>query len=238
VIDELFIMSEQIQAYPTGSSDFVALDEKGIGNADTLGMNHGTSLTHAASQQPDGGEDSQPTPPVVTKSQRAAAWFLTDVLVFIVVLNLSAELVDQIVIDRFSISIFVALVLKVVLDVIHAAEHAIKHFFCVQRRRKILGAFFMWSILFVSKFLILWIDDVIFGSHVELGSIWVIVILSAVLMVAALAVRLVFRQLGVWDRSKEAAAAAAASNVIAVTAPTTTDPGVGQNPPSDDEPTP
>ena len=67
--------------------------------------------------------------------QHMVGWFVADVLVNLVVLNLAAELVHSIVVDRFSISIFVAVVLTLILDAIEWLEHKIQHFFCVKLNR-------------------------------------------------------------------------------------------------------
>lgn len=125
-----------------------------------------------------------------------SAQFLMDVLTYILVLNLAAELVDNIKMEHFSISIFVAVVLKLIMNAIQYLEHEIQHFFCVRLERKIMGAFFMWLVVFSSKFLFLWLDDVIFGENVELGYIWEILILSAVLIITEKLNRILFYKLG------------------------------------------
>jgi uncharacterized membrane protein YvlD (DUF360 family) len=138
----------------------------------------------------------------VTPHQRIIGWFLLNVLVNLVLLNAAAELVDSIVIDRFGISIFVSVVLTLLLRLIQWLEHRIQHFFCVQRGRKIIGGFVMWLVIFSSKFLILWVDDYIFGPLVELGGFWEIIILSVVLMAADAGTHLLWAKIGDWDRAK------------------------------------
>jgi hypothetical protein len=139
------------------------------------------------------------SPIVLRKWQQWYGWFMSDVLLYIVVLNLASELVQNIHINRFSISLFVAVVLKLVLSAIQSFEHYIKHLCCDVWNRKILGGFVMWLIIFSSKFLLLWIDDVIFGSQVDLGYFWEILILSFTLIIASLTSRMLFQQLGRWD---------------------------------------
>ena len=129
-------------------------------------------------------------------------WFVWDVLVNLVVLNLAAELVSTIRIDHFSISIFVSVVLTFVLDVIEYLEHKVKHFFCVEHGRQIIGAICMWLIVFSSKFLILWLDDAIFSKHIDLGYVLEIMVLSAVLMVSEKLSRIFYTKLGNWDRTQ------------------------------------
>lgn len=155
----------------------------------------------------------------VTKWQHRYAGFASDVLLYIVILNLASELVPNITIERFSISLFVAIVLKLILDAIQYLEHAAKHLFCDQMGRKVLGALSMWLIVFSSKFLILWVDDVIFGSKVELGYFWEILILSAVLLLSSLASRCLFDKLGEWDRTNDERENASLPRLLTVTDP-------------------
>lgn len=121
---------------------------------------------------------------------------------YVVILNLAAELVRNIHVNRFSISLCVAIMLKLVMDSIQYLEHKIHHLFCEQLGRKIIGGFFMWLVIFSSKFLILWMDDVIFGDQVELGYFWEIMVLSAVLLASEKLVRFLFDWLGRWERQR------------------------------------
>lgn len=157
----------------------------------------------------DGGDvDEPPTPDQQdheqspTSRQLAFGWLVTDVLVNLVVLNLAAEFVSPIVVERFSISIFVAVVLTLILYGIEWVEHRIQHFFCVERDRKIIGAFFMWLVVFSSKFVFLWLDDVIFGSNIELGGFVEIMLLSAVLMASEKITKILWNKMGQWDRAR------------------------------------
>lgn len=60
----------------------------------------------------DEEQDDHPKP--LTKWQRRYAWFTSDVLLYIVILNLASEFVRNIHIGRFSNSLLVAVVLKLV----------------------------------------------------------------------------------------------------------------------------
>jgi hypothetical protein len=161
-----------------------------------------------------GSHDEIPTEPqsLPTPWQRYFGWFLADVLMYIVVLNLAAELVDNIRVERFSISIFVAVVLKIILDLIQMLEHRLQHLFCVQLERKVLGAFLMWLVVFSSKFLFLWMDDAIFSEQVELGYIWEIMVLSVVLIVVEKLLRFAYHQVGKWDKGQGEAEATTTTN--------------------------
>lgn len=136
-----------------------------------------------------------------TPLQSYYGWFVCDVLLCIVVLNLAAELDSNIVVKRFSISIFTAIVLKLLLDAIEWIEHHLHHLICVQWERKLLGALAMWSVTFSSKFLFLWLDDVIFGDYIELGYVWEIVILSGVLVAVEKIARILYNIIG--DREEK-----------------------------------
>ena len=154
----------------------------------------------ADSSQVDAEKEEGVSPP--TRWQRWYGWFVSDVLIYTVVLNLANELVSTIRIDRFSISLFVAVTLKVVLDCIQYLEHKAEQYFCHDLNRKFIGGLIMWLIVFGSKFLILWIDDVIFGSLVDLGYFWSILGLSLVLMLAQKLSRGFYHMLGVWERRR------------------------------------
>ncbi|MGI9648075.1 MAG: hypothetical protein ACR2OI_06115 [Acidimicrobiia bacterium] len=134
----------------------------------------------------------------VTDGQRVFASFTADVLVYVVVLNLFVEHSDAIVIDSFSISILTAILLKLLLDLIVSAEHWVSDFFKRRHRpiTRVLRVFSVWLILFLSKFLILEVVDLVFGEHVELGGFILVAILVIVMMVARQALESIYRALG------------------------------------------
>ena len=118
---------------------------------------------------------------VTPAQQRFTSW-ARDVLVYTLVLNLFVEYWDAIVIDSFTISVLTAVVLKIMLDLLTSVEHSVKTFF--DRFSKALGFLSMWVVLFLSKFVILEVIDIIFGEHVELGGFLNVVVLIISLMVA------------------------------------------------------
>jgi hypothetical protein len=122
----------------------------------------------------------------ITEQQQRFASYTTDVLVFIVVLNLFVEYSESVVIDSFSISIMTAVVLKVLLDLVVAAEHRVSAFFARRDRplSKLFRVLSLWLVLFGSKFVILEVIDVVFGQHVELGGFLLVVALIVAMMVA------------------------------------------------------
>ena len=100
----------------------------------------------------------------------------------------------SIVIDSFTISIFAAFVLKIMLDLLTTVEHHVKDL--VGRFSKFLGYVSMWVVLFLSKFVILEVIDVIFGEHVELGKFLDVVFLIITMMVVRELVDRAYRALG------------------------------------------
>lgn len=137
----------------------------------------------------------------VTEAQARFADWMTDVLIYIIVLNLFVEYVDNIVIDSFTISILTAILLKLLLDIILGFEHRIRGWFSAREGAiyRILGPVVVLSILFFSKFLILEIVDIVFREHVELGHLIEVVALVITMMVARRVVGVIYRRLGVPD---------------------------------------
>ncbi len=142
----------------------------------------------------------------VTSAQERFADWMRDVLVYTTVLNLFVEFADAIVIDSFTISIFTAVVLKILLDLLTLVEHHVSHFF--SKIHKVLGFLSMWAVLFLSKFVILEVIDIIFGDHVELGKLLDVIVLVLALMISRALVVKAYDALGVPEPDDETAAAA------------------------------
>jgi hypothetical protein len=122
-----------------------------------------------------------------------------DVLIYIIVLNLFVEYNPKIVIDSFTISIFTAILLKILLDIILQLEHKVS---ASLEAYKFLRIFFVWLILFGSKFLILEVVDILFGDHVELGKFLDVIILVITLMVAREVFQRIYLALGKPEHAK------------------------------------
>ena len=135
---------------------------------------------------------------VMTRGQARFLSWTMDVLVYIVVLNLFVEFVDTMVIDSFWISILTAVLLKLLLDALLGFEHRVAAFFKAREGtvNKVLGWASQFAILFLSKFLILEVVDVVFGDHVELGHFVEIVSLIVAMIASRLALRAVYDRLG------------------------------------------
>ena len=138
---------------------------------------------------------------ITPAQQRFTSW-ARDVLVYTVVLNLFVEWWDAIVIDSFTISLFTAVVLKILLDVLTTVEHRVKEW--VSRYSNILGFVAMWIVLFISKFIILEVIDIIFGDHVELGKFLDVVVLVLTLIIVRELVVKAYWALGDSEPTEEA----------------------------------
>lgn len=134
----------------------------------------------------------------MTRNQYRFADFMTDVLVYIVVLNLFVEYNDAIIIDSFTISILTAVLLKLLLDALTGVEQRVHHFFQEKEGTiyQVLGGLSPFAILFLGTLLILEVDDFVFGDHVELGHVIDVVGLIIAMIVARLAVQKTYQALG------------------------------------------
>lgn len=120
-------------------------------------------------------------------------------MVYVVVLNIAAEYFPQVVAESFTVSILTAIMLKVALEAVlrvkrrargrlEAASGALG---------KVVGGLSLWVVLAGSKFVVLKIEDLLFGDRVELGGFFAVTGLIVVLMLAREGVRrLLTRQPG------------------------------------------
>jgi hypothetical protein len=108
-----------------------------------------------------------------------------------------AELVVEynplVMIDSFTLSIFTAILLKFLLDLILALEHKVSDIF---KANKVLRIFFVWLILFSSKFLILEFVNLVFGEYVTLGTFWDVFLLALTLLLVQQAFLWIYQGLG------------------------------------------
>jgi hypothetical protein len=131
------------------------------------------------------GEDA-PTP---VDPRIAAA--IVDVFVYVVVLNLFVEYFPQVLSETFTLSLLTAVLLKGVLEVVVLAKDRVKARFkaATTPSGKVVAGFLLWLVLFGSKFVVLELVDLVFGSSVRLGGFFSVTLLILVLMVARAAVR-------------------------------------------------
>jgi hypothetical protein len=134
----------------------------------------------------------------VTRGQQRFASWVTDVLVYLVVLELFVEYVPRVITESFTISIFTAVVLKLLIDAIARLEHHVSGWF--KRREgsgwRVLGLVTMFSILFFSKFVILEVIDIVFGDRVSLGKFIEVAVLVVTMILARLGLTWAYRRLG------------------------------------------
>ena len=135
---------------------------------------------------------------IITPKQRLFADWMTAVLVYTVILNLFVEHSDAFVIDSFTISVLTAIVLKAFLGIILRLEHRVATFFRAREGTffRVFGVFLTFSILFLSKFVILEAIDIIFGDHVEISGFIPLVALIITMLVADLLVHRIYERLG------------------------------------------
>lgn len=137
--------------------------------------------------------NEKPVVAIPTRRQMIFASWTKDVLIYIIVLNLFVEYNSKIIIDSFTISIFTAILLKILLEVILKLEHRVSERF---KSYKALRIFLVWLVLFGSKFLILEVVDLVFGDHVELGKFLDVILLVIALMVAREVFQRIYVSLG------------------------------------------
>jgi len=134
----------------------------------------------------------------MTRNQERFASWTTDVLVYIVVLNLFVEFNDAITIESFWISILTALLLKGLLDIVAVFEHGVGAFFEEKGTTafRLMGLTAKFVIMFTSKLIILEIIDLVFGDEVKLGHILDVLPLIITMMLARAILGKLYQSLG------------------------------------------
>ena len=134
---------------------------------------------------------------VITNRQRFFIRYLLFVLVDLTVLNLFVEYWHHIVIDSFTISLFAACVLQVLLRLTTKIERRIAVHFKVQSGKGALVKRFLatWVVLFLSKFVILEAVDLVFGDHVDFGGIFPFIVVVSAIFVSELILTRIYSRL-------------------------------------------
>jgi hypothetical protein len=111
---------------------------------------------------------------------------VVDVFVYVVVLNLAAQYVPSVIAETFTTSLLTALLLKVVLEVVVSVKTRVRRRLrgATTPAGKALGAVMLWLVLVGSKFVVLKLEDLIFGSAVELGGFFSVTLLILALLLA------------------------------------------------------
>jgi hypothetical protein len=158
-----------------------------------LPANRQTKRTEMFKEKEMGAEKNHNVEFHTTKCQKIFFSWAKDILIYVIVLNLFVEYNPLMTIDSFTLSIFTAILLKILLELILTLEHKVADVF---KNRKGLKVFFIWLILFGSKFLILEVINFVFGEHVQLGKFWDIFFLALTLLLARQAFLWIYQRLG------------------------------------------
>ena len=131
-----------------------------------------------------------------TNGQRLFILYFTAILIDLVVLNLFAEYWQHVAVESFTISLFAAAMLQVLLKLTLAIEHRVADFFKARpgSLSRVLRFISAWLILFGSKFVILAALNFAFGDSLSFGGpLHGIVALIAVLVVMVFAEEAIVR---------------------------------------------
>lgn len=126
-----------------------------------------------------------------TPRRHGAAAGVVDVAVYVVVLNLFVEHLPQVISEGFTLSLLTAVLLKGVLEVVVLAKNRAKDRFrrATTPAGKLVGAVALWLVLFGSKFLVLELVALVFGSRVSLGGFVSVTLLIVALLLSRAGVR-------------------------------------------------
>ncbi|MCC6495451.1 MAG: hypothetical protein IT193_04250 [Propionibacteriaceae bacterium] len=132
-----------------------------------------------------------PAEPVPGSRTWIAPVDVVDVFVYVIVLNLAVEYLPAVITETFTVSLFTAVLLKVVLEVVVAGKDRVKARFKAATTPvgKVLAALLLWLLLVGSKFLVLELVALLFGDRVSLGGFFSVTALIIVLMLARAGVR-------------------------------------------------
>jgi hypothetical protein len=143
--------------------------------------------------------------PVATQAsnrQRLFVFYLTAILIDLVVLNLFVEFSQRVWVDSFSTSLMAAVLLQLLLRLTIAIEHRVAAYFKARPGglMTFLRFFFAWLVLFGSKFVILEAISFAFGDSVRFegrfhGVVTLIMVIVAMLVAEEAVVR-IYRKLG------------------------------------------
>jgi hypothetical protein len=106
-----------------------------------------------------------------SNKQRLFVRYFTAILIDLVVLNLFVEYSEHVVIDSFTVSLFAAVLLQVLLKLTIALEHRVGAYFKARQGgfARFMRYFSAWLLLFGSKFVILEAIAIAFGDNVYFG---------------------------------------------------------------------
>lgn len=133
----------------------------------------------------------------ISLKQQILLKYLTWILIDLTVLNFFGEYWERVTIGSFGVSLFIAIVLQVLLKMTLSLEHKLSLFMKSKERlnKKILHILSTWFILFVSKFIMLWVLQFLFADAIVFsgayhGVVAFIVVVVVILFVENLVKRL------------------------------------------------
>jgi hypothetical protein len=129
--------------------------------------------------------------PIEEAPIRVRAVDVVDVFVYLVVLGLFTQFFPNVLTESFVVSLLTAVLFKLMLEVIAILKTRILDRVRTSRTIlwKTLNALLLMLLGAGSKFLILWITDVVFGDAVELGGFFSVTLLIVALMAARFGIR-------------------------------------------------
>jgi hypothetical protein len=116
---------------------------------------------------------------------------IVDLFVYVVVLNLFVEYLPAVISETFTLSVLTAVLLKGVLEVVLAAKKRVRTRLTAATgpMGKGVAGIALWAVLFGSKFAVLEVVHLAFGTAVQLGGFFSVTLLIVVLMLARAGVR-------------------------------------------------
>ena len=138
---------------------------------------------------------------VFSTHQQKFVRYFTSILIDLTVLNFFDEYWEHVKIESFTISLFTAVLLQVLLKLTIAFEHRIENYFKNRTgvKAKIQRLLSIWGIMFGSKLIIMEAVDFAFGDKVVFGGpfhgIVAFVILVIVMLIAQYAMVKLYRSL-------------------------------------------
>jgi len=120
-----------------------------------------------------------------TEAQVLYVRYFVAILVDLIVINLFEEYWSAVFIKSFTISLFTAILLQVLLKITIKVEHKINVYFKNKSKHiKIFGYVLMYIVLFIAKISILEVVNITFGERVQFTGLWhgVIAFLTVVLV--------------------------------------------------------
>ena len=135
---------------------------------------------------------------------RLRAVDVVDVFVYLVVLGLFTQFLPNVITESFLVSLLTAVLFKLALEVISVLKTRILDRVRASRTaaRTTLNAALLLVLGAGSKFVILWLTDLVFGDAVQLGGFFSVTLLILVLMAARLGIRLLIDR--AWPRDGSA----------------------------------